>query len=131
MLIEVTNVRQINGEPRRRWFTNEYFDLYVWLDEGDDIVGFQLCYEKLANERSLTWMREFGYTHDRIDEGDKPGRLKGTPIVVKNGHFDHEKIANIFNKESREIEDRISRFVYEKILKYPSDIMVSTKAEQR
>lgn len=113
-------VRQINGEPKRRWFTDEYFDLYVWQDERDDIIEFQLCYEKFQNERSLTWKKKSGYTHDRIDNGeDRPEKQKATPILVGDGHFEHERIATIFKKESRELEDKISRFVYEKILKYP------------
>jgi len=42
MLREVPNVRQIKGESKRRWFSDDYFDLIIWLDETDEIVGFQL-----------------------------------------------------------------------------------------
>lgn len=32
MLSEDMHVRQIEGEPKRRWFSNSEFDLIVWLD---------------------------------------------------------------------------------------------------
>jgi hypothetical protein len=31
MLSEIPEARQIRGEPRRRWFTSESMDLYVWV----------------------------------------------------------------------------------------------------
>ena len=42
MLKEYTHVRQIQGESKRRWFSDRYFDLIVWFGEQDEIVGFQL-----------------------------------------------------------------------------------------
>ena len=32
MLSEDSHVRQPEGEPPRRWFSDDYFDLIVWLD---------------------------------------------------------------------------------------------------
>ena len=46
MLTEATNVEQIEGEPRRRWFQDVEWDLFVWEDNPGNIVGFQLCYDK-------------------------------------------------------------------------------------
>jgi hypothetical protein len=115
----VRNVAQTPGEPKRLWFSDENFDLYVWLDDSDDIIRFQLCYDKPWNEGSLIWKKGSGYVHDRVEDGeDRPGRQKATPILVKNGYFEYERIADIFKKESREIQERISSFVYEKIMQY-------------
>jgi len=116
MLTEVPNARQIKGESKRRWFSDDYFDLIIWLDETDEIVGFQLCYDKYGNERALTWRKQVGYVHERVDDGEhRPGKMKATPILVLDGQFEHEKIASVFKEESSEIEERISKLVYEKI----------------
>jgi len=62
-------LREIEGitdEPRtrRRWFHNEYIDLFVWQTEQGDITLFQLCYGVGANERALVWHRIGGFFHD-------------------------------------------------------------------
>ena len=98
MITEITGVRQINGDPRRRWFSNEDFDLIVWLDDPDDhISGFQLCYDKTAYQRALTWHSEHGYLHNRVDDGENtPGKYKAAPILVCDGIFEKEIIAAQF-----------------------------------
>jgi hypothetical protein len=32
MLIEIPDITQRKGEPHRRWFTDEFFNLTVWED---------------------------------------------------------------------------------------------------
>jgi len=54
----------ITARTRRRWFHNEYFDLFVWQTEQGDITLFQLCYGVGANERALVWHRIGGFFHD-------------------------------------------------------------------
>lgn len=39
MLYEIKNIRQYEGEQKRRWFFDREIDLTVWFDESDDIVG--------------------------------------------------------------------------------------------
>ena len=92
MLREI-EARQVSGEPRRRWFTSPDIDLFVWLGEDGAPVGFQLCYDKQAREHALTWTQAQGYSHMAVDGGEsRPGRYKGTPILVANGSIDVENI---------------------------------------
>jgi hypothetical protein len=76
-------LREIEGvadEPsmRRRWFHDEYFDLFVWQTEKGEVALFQLCYGKESDERALVWHREAGLFHDGKDPvGEARGR-KGT-----------------------------------------------------
>ena len=58
MLQEITNIRQIEGEPRRRWFADAAVDLYVWYDDADNIIQFQICYDKGPGEQALTWKKD-------------------------------------------------------------------------
>ncbi|MGA1825163.1 MAG: hypothetical protein ACMUIP_10930 [bacterium] len=121
MLREIQHVRQIEGENKRRWFSDHYFDLIIWTDENEKIVGFQLCYDKSRYHRVVTWNKETGFAHDCIDDGEnRPGKIKATPILVMDGVFEYEKIADNFKKESTDIEDKIAAFVYNKIMEYPS-----------
>ncbi len=119
MLKEYKKVRQIQGEARRRWFGDDFFDLIVWFDEENNITGFQLCYDIFKASRSLTWHQNTGYSHNRVDDGeDRPGKMKASPILVANGIFEYKKIARKFRQESRQLESRIVTLVYDKIMGY-------------
>jgi hypothetical protein len=92
MLREI-QARQLSGEPGRRWFTSADIDLFVWVGEDGAPTGFQLCYDKQRREHALTWTRAAGYTHMGVDGGEsRPGRYKGTPILVANGAIDFDGI---------------------------------------
>jgi hypothetical protein len=49
---------------RRRWFHDEYFDLFVWQDEGGAVERFELCYGLGAAERALVWLGGERFFHD-------------------------------------------------------------------
>ena len=68
-------LREIEGvadEPsmRRRWFHDDYFDLFVWQTEKGEVALFQLCYGKETDERALVWHREAGLFHDGRDPAE-------------------------------------------------------------
>ena len=104
MLKEYPNLRQHEG-GFRRLFHDDYFDLYVWYDrEGGRISGFQLVYDKLDYQRSLTWMEDEGYLHNKVDEGERTGTSKMTPILVPDGAFDSMTVTERFRRESESID---------------------------
>lgn len=49
---------------RRRWFHDDYFDLFVWQAESGEITLFELCYGIDTSERALVWDKDKGYFHD-------------------------------------------------------------------
>lgn len=119
MLTEVLTIRQIEGEPRRRWFTDKTFELLVWFDESGDILAFELYYNRTWEQRALSWRKNVGYEHYQVDDGEgRPGKMKASPILVPDGWFDHEKIAQRFKEESALIEPAVSSFIHDKILDY-------------
>jgi hypothetical protein len=120
MLREIQNPRQNENENRRRIFTDEFFDLYIWVDKKDAIVGFQLCYDKQHHERALTWLRGRGFSHERVDDGEdiEKKHFKMKPILMSDGIFDIKSISALFKKESERLEKRIADFVLEKIADY-------------
>jgi hypothetical protein len=82
MLRELKKVSQIPAEPRRRWVSEEYFDLIEWYSTDDDIIGFQLCYDKDNNERALTWKKSSAYTHHRVDDGESGPLTEGDSNIA-------------------------------------------------
>src|SRR3954469_10687202 len=100
-LRELPDTRQVEGEPRRRWFSSPDLDLIVWLDDDESLVGFQLCYDKTRRERALTWRDGRGYEHNAVDDGEQsPGQHKSTPILVANGYYDSERVEALFRESS-------------------------------
>ena len=122
MLREKRHVRQIKGEPRRRWFSDDFFDLIVWYDADDSIVGFQLCYQKTGDARALTWFRESGFRHERIDDGEsRPAGHALTPVLVPDGVFDRDGILRQFRDASAEVDETVVQLVCEKLQGYQAD----------
>ena len=75
-------LREIEGvanEPsmRRRWFHDDYFDLFVWQTEKGEVALFQLCYGRESDERALVWHREAGLFHDGKDPAEEGRARKG------------------------------------------------------
>jgi hypothetical protein len=124
VLVEYRNVRQIRGEGHRRWFSDDYFDLIVWYDGPSrgrsHISGFQLCYDRSGYERALTWTREHGYSHEKVDTGEGGwAGMKSTPILVADGFFDGAQVAMRFREASKGIDQDIADLVLDKLAKSP------------
>lgn len=121
MLYEIKDVRQQPEELRKRWFTDEYYDLFVWYGEDGEISSFQLSYDKGRNERALTWTRKGGFRHTGVDSGEDSPIDSMSPILVADGLFDSAAEAERFHAESGEIDPQVSRFVYSRLLRYPPE----------
>jgi hypothetical protein len=116
MLKELLPTRQVEGEPRRRWFRSDRCDLIVWLRDDGAPEGFQLCYDKDYQEHALTWISARGFSHMRVDSGAGiPGYPKGTPILVADGAIDADRILDVFSEESGEVPPELVRLVSEKV----------------
>ena len=109
---------QVPGEPRRRWFTDEHFDLIVWLAADDRVDGFQLCYDLGHAEHALTWDRSGGFSHDCIDDGESSPTRNRTPILLADGPFPAGEILSRFEQGCDQVEASICSLVVEKIRAY-------------
>jgi len=63
MLKEILGVTD-DPPAKRRWFHDEYFDLFVWQSDAGEVTLFQLCYGPDASERALVWDKARGFFHD-------------------------------------------------------------------
>ena len=122
MIEEYKNIRQIENDVFRRYFSDQYFELYIFYKlNKEDITGFQLIYKKGKSQRVYTWMQDQGFKHSKIDDGDdKTGRNR-SPILVDDGLFDKKNILKKFIKSSQNIEKKLVDFIVEKILEYERD----------
>ena len=118
MLREIKPVKQNPDEGFRRWFTDEYWDLYVWTDEDEEITGLQLCYGKPNDEHALTWFRDRKFIHTKISSSRPFAGNIMSPILVADGVFDNKSVAERFWNDGRDIEEELRRFVREKILAF-------------
>lgn len=118
---EYRNVRQHPGESRRRWFSSSQFDLIVWLSDNDEPVGFELCYDKHSNERSLRWSATRGFQHMAVDDGEhEAGKYKETPILVADGFFDAQRVHAELAAVSHTLPAPIAAYVLSAIARHPA-----------
>lgn len=111
MLVELRVTRQIEGEPKRRWYTSSEMDLIVW-QEAEGISGFQLCYEKKGRERAVTWQKEKGLIHTAISSGEGVGlKHKESPILVADGTPDYPVILQLFSLQAEYVSPEIRQHV--------------------
>lgn len=91
MLREILDVSQDEPSSQRRWFHDDYFDLFVW-ETGGELVAFELCYGGHSSEQALVWTQGHGYFHDggKSGSGDiiaarlLPGdALDADPIIAR------------------------------------------------
>lgn len=116
-MLREEKVRQNKGEPPRRWFADDYFDLILW-GEGADISQMQLCYERGGDEHALVWHREGGFHHFRVDEGESGSLKKSSPMMRDDGKFDAARLRREFAARSRRIDPGIRRWVKRRIKEY-------------
>src|SRR5258707_14864743 len=94
MLREILDVLQDDPSSQRRWFHDEYFDLFV-RQTGGELAAFELCYGIDSHERALVWSQGQGYFHDggtsasgefigaRLAPGDP---IEADPIIQRFEH---------------------------------------------
>jgi hypothetical protein len=118
---ELINVRQIQGEPKRRWFYSEQFDLIVWYNNDELPSGFELCYDKIAKEKSIVWHASGGFAHMAVDGGEsRTGRPKASPVLVPDGFFDAKRLYSAFTRESQLLPGDVAALVLTVIKAHPN-----------
>ena len=118
MLKEFLNASQHRGEPFRRIFSDDYFDLYVWLDQSENILGVQLCYDYQNDGRVVTYL-DGKYSHNGIDNGEASPLKNLSPILVADGVFPRQMVARKFEVESTKLPVDIANYVKEVIARFP------------
>lgn len=112
-MLREAKARQIVGEPQRRWFRDEDFDLYVWAHRDGRIAGFQLCYDKRTSEHAFTWLDDRGMAHHRVDDPERGYAAAQTPLLVPGDRFSADRVRINFQAASAAIDPSVRAKVIE------------------
>jgi hypothetical protein len=86
----------------RRWFHDDYFDLFVWQDAGGGVARFELCYGAGASERALVWLGDERLFHDGA-----PGAALDLQALLRR--FEHAG-GGLPERLRREVQARVREF---------------------
>jgi len=111
VLREIKKTCERSNEPRRRWFTSLGIDLFIWFSEDDEVLSYHLTYNKSHDEKALTWSKEKGFSNLGVDDGSRPGKHPGSPLLVKDGVFQPDKIISMLRKDRGELKPWIKNFI--------------------
>jgi hypothetical protein len=111
MLREIKKTSQRRGEPKRRWFSGSEIDLYVWVNEDNEIVSYQLTYNKLHAEKALVWNVTEGFSHLGVDDQLHPGKHPGSPLLVEDDVLSPAGMIAQLDKYAGEIDPSIKDFI--------------------
>jgi len=112
MLREIKNIKQYPNESKRRCFSDDFFDLTVWLYENNCPSGFQLCYREGEEKKALTYQHGQGFMHNAIDDGEEnPGTPKMIPILTADGKFNQKLILTRLQESIQGLKGDIAGFV--------------------
>ena len=116
MLREIINIRQVEGEPKRRWFSDTELDLYIWYGDDDTVIQFQICYDKGPKEQALTWREGEGIVHQAVDDGEGGiYRMKSTPVITGASRYDAGRIAGLITRHGGKLEHDLYEFILSRL----------------
>jgi hypothetical protein len=112
VLREISGVRQDDPDRRRRWFQDDYFDLFVWAGASGEVTAFQLAYERGRDEHVLEWDSARGYLHCRVEERrDGFLAIPGAALLGQGKRFPKYRVLSQFDARSAALEPAIRRAV--------------------
>ncbi len=115
MLSEFKDLRQYPDEDRRRLFTDKDFSLYVWYREGR-LSGFELCYDKQAEEKALLWTVDHGFSWHTVEDGEtEPYSMKASAILTSPQAALAPNLIEDFGRAAGDLEPEIRDLVLEKL----------------
>lgn len=121
MLREMARVNQPDPEVRRRWFRDDYFDIFTWQSSNGSVVGFQLCYDLPTYERVLSWREAKGYSHHRVDGGEASPIKNRSPIMVLDGLLPLSTVLEEFDQRALELDPQLRGFLRQHLVAYGVD----------
>ena len=130
MMREILGVAQDGSGAQRRWFHDDYFDLFVWQTDQGETTSFQLCYGADSDERALVWRKEHGWFED--------GKAAVEPVPRKILRAEHapaglagadatDSIASRFESAAGALPDAIRTAVAARLLEYAEQVAVTAR----
>ena len=115
MLREIAAVRQDEPGSIRRWFQDDYFDLFLWLTPQGTVSAFQLAYERTRQERVLSWSHVRGFNHSRVDSGECMPMNSMTPLLIADDLCPIRVVCREFERRSATLDRALRTFLVDKL----------------
>ncbi len=116
MLKEITNLNDTSDNLKRRWFTDNDLDLYVWQDHNGTIMQFQFSYNKPQDERIVKWSNNVGLSHYKVESGDPdPYKADTSAILVGEAHLDIDEVQKIFVRAAGKLDQDLYLFILSRL----------------
>lgn len=113
MLKEISDLTQTSDDLKRRWFSDETLDMYVWYDNSNEISEFQISYNKQSDEQVLTWNNKSGLSHHGVDSGSTdPKKMKSSPILTEESRHNIELVRKLFMESGKKLEHDLYEYVF-------------------
>lgn len=103
MLQELKDVKQIKGEGFRRWFVDNDFELILWYDPMKKLEGFQICYDKMAGTRTITWKKVV----------TPEGKMKS--VLLSDGPYNRSRLLALAEHSTRDLEESLRSFILNRL----------------
>jgi hypothetical protein len=115
MLRELAGVRQDEPGLSRHWFQDDYFDLFLWLTPAGRVSAFQLGYDRTRRERVLSWSSVRGFSHARVDSGERCPMNNMTPLLLPGGLCPVRVLLREFDRRSVRLDRAVRAFLHGKL----------------
>jgi len=109
----------MEGAFERRWYQDDQFDLYVWLDSEGAITHFQLAYDKPTVEKALDWKCHHGFMHYRVNQYAPESVGSMTPLLIMDSAFAKERVIREFTQRAGAIDIGVAAFVSQMLQRAP------------
>ena len=118
MLREIRGVQQRRPGERRRWFQDDFFDLYYLEAADGELHWFQLCYARDTwRERVLEWRRGRGFQHLKVKQPlFAADRESGT--LAPDGILPYVDVMETFQRSSADLPQGVAAFIAERVREY-------------
>jgi hypothetical protein len=109
----------ITDEPGtfRRWFHDDYFDLFLWQTNSSEVTLFQLCYGIDSSERALVWSKHGGFFHDGIESAPSPEQVLGARLR-RGSPLAADPIVARFEAAAHSLPEEVRDFVAARLREY-------------
>jgi hypothetical protein len=123
-------VTQDGSGLQRRWFHDEYFDLFVWQTDQGETTSFQLCYGADSNEQALEWRKDQGWFQDGKTNVEPVPRKILSPVLASArlaGADATDSIASRFEIAAGALPDAIRTAVAARLQEYAEQATVTAR----
>ena len=121
MLREIRGLEQRNLRRVKRWFQDDYFDVFVWQDRLGAILEFQLCYRRdTRDERVLDWRRGRGFQHLKAESPHAADSFleDDTWALCPDGVMPYATLRQRYDAAAVGLPPEVARFLSDKIDEY-------------